>query len=266
MPAADEATGSPSSGLPLVDMHCHLDFAGNSLELIQALGQGGGALSATVDPRDYQRLSAEWPGPSSMHVRLGLGMHPWWIDGGSCGPDELALFEELAARTRFISEIGLDFSERRCASQDLQCQALVRMCGAVQAGSHISLHAVKSSQACLDILQETGRLDDCTCVFHWFSGSSDELARAVAAGCLFSINPHMLATKRGRAYARAIPRDRLLLETDAPSEPVAFLDARTYGEQLRNTALRLAFLRGEDAVQLAESMAQRSMLLLDLLD
>ena len=33
------------------------------------------------------------------------------------------------------------------------------------------------------------------------------------------MNERMLATKRGREYARQIPLDRLLLETDAPAEP-----------------------------------------------
>ena len=38
-------------------------------------------------------------------------------------------------------------------------------------------------------------------------------------GCLFSVNEFMLATRRGRAYARQIPTGQLLLETDLPAEP-----------------------------------------------
>ena len=75
----------------------------------------------------------------------------------------------------------------------------------------------------LDILKATGCLSrrpggatHCACILHWFSGDGDELHRAVRAGCYFSVGPRMVATKRGREYAKQIPLDRLLLETDDP--------------------------------------------------
>ena len=55
-------------------------------------------------------------------------------------------------------------------------------------------------------------------IFHWFSGSSAQLKRARDLGCFFSVNAFMLQTKRGREYAKAIPLDRLLIETDLPEE------------------------------------------------
>ena len=74
------------------------------------------------------------------------------------------------------------------------------------------------------------------CIFHWFTGTSDELARARQRGCHFSINEHMLKTKRGREYARQIPLERLLLETDAPSG----LDAPYSAEALERSLIAAA--------------------------
>ena len=54
------------------------------------------------------------------------------------------------------------------------------------------------------------------CIFHWFTGTAAERRRAIEAGAWFSINPRMLKTKSGRETIKAIPADRLLLETDAP--------------------------------------------------
>ena len=70
----------------------------------------------------------------------------------------------------------------------------------------------------MDILEEYELLEDNTIIFHWFSGSSAQLKRARELGCFFSVNAFMLQTKRGREYAKAIPLDRLLIETDLPEE------------------------------------------------
>ena len=61
----------------------------------------------------------------------------------------------------------------------------------------------------------------------------------------FSVGPHMLASKRGRAYAQAIPRDRLLLETDATyMAPVPCRGKRCDSGMIDHTAARIAQVRG----------------------
>ncbi len=240
-------------------------------------------------------------------VRVGLGIHPWWVADGACGPDEVALFERLAPGAALISEVGLDFQPRREATRAVQTEAFTRVCraaakplGAADAGdrSHLSeregstlaghsvpegssahagradepaaacaaaertvakrvmsIHSSKAAAAALDILEQTGCLDACTCVFHWFSGSQDELSRAIDAGCLFSVNERMLKTKRGRAYARAIPESRLLLETDTPPKRVVRFSPEAHISQLERTVGLLAEARGADAAALAERIA-----------
>ncbi|MBC2681010.1 hypothetical protein GSS87_01000 [Corynebacterium sp. 4HC-13] len=85
----------------------------------------------------------------------------------------------------------------------------------------LSIHAVRASSAVIDILEELhiGRYNVAP-IIHWFSGTSDELTRFIALGGYISVNHRMLATKRGRAYARQIPVERLLIETDLPESPV----------------------------------------------
>jgi len=53
-------------------------------------------------------------------------------------------------------------------------------------------------------------------ILHWFSGSIKVAARAWTLGCYFSINPRMLEHDAGLKLVKAIPVERLLLETDAP--------------------------------------------------
>ena len=68
----------------------------------------------------------------------------------------------------------------------------------------------------------------------------------------------MLSSKRGRAYAKAIPENRLLLETDAPyvSDPelhtplIDFYFSQAE-EELRRTLACLTDIRGADLAHLA---------------
>jgi TatD DNase family protein len=53
-------------------------------------------------------------------------------------------------------------------------------------------------------------------VLHWFTGSAAELRRAIDLGCFFSVNHAMLSGDKRRALVEAIPRDRILTETDGP--------------------------------------------------
>lgn len=202
-----------------------------------------------VDPRGF--AAANKRASCSSNIIAGVGLHPWWIADGRCGAAEVDLLCELATRERFISEVGLDFSSRFAGTEEIQTQAFERLCQTLSrrplAGRVLSIHAVRAAGATLDILESNGLLKDTpnspTIIFHWFSGTSDELVNARHTGCFFSINERMLATKRGREYARQIPLDRLLLETDAPAEPQTDASAQQLADSLIRTSEIIAALK-----------------------
>lgn len=260
--AEGRAEGNVSERNPslrLFDLHCHLDFAENARELATGLAQRGiGALSVTVTPAGYVRAAALFAPCANVHTALGL--HPWWVADGRCTEDDVAQFEQLAKDARFVGEVGLDFAPAHAASHDVQLAAFERVAHACAEGGGkvLSLHAVRSADTVMDVLERTGCTESCVCALHWFSGTSDELQRATKLGFLFSVNPRMLATKRGRAYVRAIPADRLLLETDLPPESAARYDAADVETPLRATLAELAALRAEDPEALGARIALTS--------
>ena len=173
-------------------------------------------LAVTVTPEEFLQLRPRLAGIES--VRLAVGLHPWWVRDAT-DADTLC---ELVGRARFVGEIGLDASPRRASNWDAQLAAFERVCAACASTSVppapkvLSIHAVRAATAALDVLERTGASERCRCVLHWFAGSSDELWRAVRLGCRFSLGERSLATRRGREYARILPADRLLTETDLP--------------------------------------------------
>ena len=256
----------------MLDAHCHLDFM--SMHEAQAAARGAherglSCLSCTVEPRGYTKthdLLVSCPG-----VVVGLGLHPWWLSDGSCTDSDVDLLVELVSSSAFVGEVGLDFSRRHEHARERQLEAFCRMAETV-AERHLphrvlSIHAVRSAGAALDVLERYSLAGKAappglSCIFHWFSGTSDELARARRAGCFFSVNEHMLATKRGREYARIIPEDRLLLETDAPPQLDAPWNAQDLEASLARTLDAVAAIRNVDSHDLGAHIAQTSLSLL----
>lgn len=255
----------------LFDAHCHLDFMAHPDAVAdEATALGLGLFDCGVDPRDF--ASAHGRARRLPTVIKGVGLHPWWLADGRCGPAEVNLLCEVADQERYIGEVGLDFSARFAGSEPLQIQAFDQLCKALVqhplAGRVISIHAVRSAGTVLDVLESHGLLiqnpDSPVIIFHWFSGTSDELLRARNAGCYFSVNERMLASKRGREYARQIPLDRLLLETDAPAEPNTETSAQLLIRSLTRTSERIASLKKCDIKRIESAVLANARSVFDL--
>jgi TatD DNase family protein len=87
----------------------------------------------------------------------------------------------------------------------------------------MSVHARRAESAVLDLLEEfrVGPV-----VFHWYSGSLNQLDRLLKLGHACSVNVAMLRTERGKAILNRLPPERVLTETDGPfvrlsGEPIA---------------------------------------------
>lgn len=236
----------------------------------EATALGLGLFDCGVNPHDFSAANeraCRQPG-----IIAGVGLHPWWLADGHCGFVEVNLLCEVAAQERYIGEVGLDFSTRFAGSEPLQIQALDRLCDVLVqhplTGRVISIHAVRSAGAVLDVLESHGLLtpnsDSPAIIFHWFSGTSDELARARNAGCYFSVNERMLTSKRGREYARQISPDRLLLETDAPAESNTETSAQSLIRSLTRTLERIATLKNCDVQHIESAVLANARSVFDL--
>ena len=255
-----------------VDMHCHLDRMSNADEVARdAAARGIAIFDTPVTPADT--LAAQERLGAHTNVRVGAGLHPWWLADGRCGAADADLTAELAGELAYIGEVGLDFGRRGGNTQELQIAAFEGICRAI--AKHplphrvISIHAIHAATTALDILERTGVAGadahpGTSVIFHWFSGSSEEFARARRLGCYFSVSEHMLKSKRGREYARQLPEGKLLLETDAPPGLDAPYSAEALERSLMVTVERLARIREANPADIARLTTENALGLLGL--
>ena len=238
------------------DAHVHLDFMANAEQVASDAYSADIALFAnTVTPDGWAAARARFIDFENVHV--GWGMHPWWVDDASA-----STLPSIPEDVRFVGEVGLDFSRRHEETRDAQIevfQTIANAC-AEQGGKIISIHSVHAARETLDILESCGALESCTCLLHWYTGPSDQMKRAIVAGCYFSVGPRMVATAKGREYVKAIPDKQILLETDAPPEqgvPYSFAELRF---ELESVAASIAAIKGEGVL---DTIAETSKALLN---
>lgn len=192
-------------------MHCHIDLYKNYQEVVSLIQNSGMyCLCVTTAPSAYLETKRRI---ESKNIRVGLGIHPEVVGERS---NELPILLDHLPGCRYVGEIGLDGSRRFRSTLDEQKRIVTAILSESRkyGPKMFSLHSRASAGSLLDIL---GAYPDIgPFVLHWFSGSKSELRRAIDLGCWFSVGPAMLLSKSGQDIAAALPKNRLLTETDGP--------------------------------------------------
>lgn len=196
----------------IIDMHCHLDLYPNPFVVArQCKSHGLYVLSVTTTPKAWHttsRLTSDNP-----RIRTALGFHPQLAHERY---KELELFDALLPDAKYVGEIGLDGGKDFKKHWDIQLKIFRHILRSLEdaGGRVMSIHSRASADAVLSELDEHPGAG--LSILHWFSGNKTELRKAVDQGCWFSVNPVMLATKRGQELVALVPKNRILPETDGP--------------------------------------------------
>ncbi|MEV4688936.1 TatD family hydrolase [Microbacterium sp. LWH3-1.2] len=212
--------------VPVYDNHAHLeieDGAGLSLdEQLERAGEVGviGVVQAGGDI-DSSRWSA-WAAASHPRVLAAVAIHPNEAPAYQAAgrlPEAIAVIDELAAqpRVRAIGETGLDFFRTDEDGRPAQFESFeAHIALAKKHGIAMQIHDRDAHDAVLDTLERVGAPD--RTVFHCFSGDADMARIAGARGYYLSFagNVTFNNAQNLRDALAVIPRDRILVETDAP--------------------------------------------------
>ena len=148
----------------------------------------------------------------SRYVRAALGLHPELVAERA---DELPLFLAALPRTRYVGEIGLDYTTADQSIRRAQRRILTEILMACDAAGDKIL-TVHSRRAADDVVDSFGASFGSTYILHWYSGGRRTLRRALANGAYVSVNLAMLRSDRGQAIVAEVPRERVLVESDGP--------------------------------------------------
>lgn len=205
----------------LTDSHCHLDFPDFEGELPLVLDRAAAAgvhrmvtICTRLRHAPRVRALAEAHAP----VFWAMGTHPM-----SAAEEPLASVDELLANAAHpkcvgIGESGLDY-HYTADSKAVQQQSLrIHIEAARVTGLPLIIHARDADDDMARILTEEHRAGAYTCVMHCFSSSAALARAALDLDFYLSVSGIAAFPKSSelRDIFAAAPRDRLLVETDAP--------------------------------------------------
>ena len=220
----------PASPEPLpvavYDNHCHLEIEdGDGMSLDEQLLRAGevgvtGVVQAGGDI-ESSRWSA-WAAASHPRVLAAVAIHPneapVYAAQGMLD-EAIAVIDELAAqpRVRAIGETGLDFFRTEGEGLPAQFESFeAHIALAKKHGIAMQIHDRDAHEAVLETLERVGAPE--RTVFHCFSGDADMARIAADRGYWLSFagNVTFKNAQNLRDALAVTPRERILVETDAP--------------------------------------------------
>ncbi len=251
----------------LFDSHCHLTderLIEDADEVVARAHEGGVTRMVTIgaEPEgwdDVVALAARLAG-----VWAAIGVHPHVADLTDDAVLERA--EELAAREEVVAigETGLDYYYEN-APRDAQRRSFLRHIElAGRLGLPVIVHSRSADADTAAVLRDVGR--SVRGVLHCFDGGRDLLDAGLDAGWYISFSGLVtFKNYEGAELVRAVPADRLLIETDSPYlAPVPKRGRRNEPALVRHVAEGVARLRGESFEEIAAVTASNASCFYDL--
>ncbi len=244
----------------LVDSHCHLDFPDFEDELEEVIAHAkaagvGAMVTIGTEIARFDRVLAIASAHDTIYCTVGTHPHEAGADGEKdTGPEQLAA---LAADDKVIGigETGLDYHYDNAprAAQKKSFRAHIQ--AARETGLALIVHSRDADDDTIEILGDEFEKGAFGAVMHCFSAGRGLADAAVELGFYISFSGIVTFKNADavREIARAVPADRLLVETDAPYlAPVPKRGKRNEPAYLTHTAAFLAQLRGMTPDALAE--------------
>ena len=252
----------------IIDTHCHLDAAEFDADREQALNEAiASGVSAIVIPAvtpdnfaHVAALSQQYP-----QCCYALGMHPMYVDNIS--PSDVARLSALVSETMAqenklvaIGEIGLDFYVTKQNKETQEYFFSEQLNIAQVHDLPVILHV---RGAIDDVLKHLRRTKVKGGIAHAFNGSMHQAEAFIELGFKLGFGGAMTYSRalKIRDLAKNLPLEAIVLETDAPDMPPAWLEkkARNSPKELILIATTLADLRGIHVTQIIEITRKNSL-------
>jgi TatD DNase family protein len=251
----------------MIDTHCHIQteqFEADRDDVI-AKAEAAGVTHFIVPAIDKASFPATIEIASSReNIYCGLGIHPhsameWNHDIREQIADAIDKNPKVVA----VGEIGLDYFYDFCP-KDQQVKAFREQIQlAIEKKKPIIIHTRDSIDETLNIIDEYYSKVDSGSLFgqfHCFSGTSEQMKRAVSLGFCVSYTGNITFKNTTLTeVVRQTPDDRILIETDSPYlAPVPYRGKRNSPEFLGLIAQRIADIKQKDLQEIMTLTTQNA--------
>lgn len=246
----------------LVDSHCHLDhpdFAGEVEAVVERARRAGVTTLLTIGTTLSGFPAVLAIAERHAGVFCTVGVHPHEAATETGVSVERLLAYSAHPKVVGIGECGLDYYYNR-SPQDVQVAMFrTHVAAARESGLPLVVHTRDADDEMAAILGDEHRKGAFSGVLHCFSSGPALAETAVGLGFRISFSG-ILSFKKSdalRAIARRLPRESLLIETDAPYlAPVPMRGRRNEPGFVGHTLRALADCRGEEETTLAASTSE----------
>lgn len=250
-----------------IDSHCHLSFPELSAQLPELLAamsaaQVAQAICICTTMEEFPQVRAL----AAAHEQLWatVGVHPDNEDVHEPSLEEL-LDGARDPKVVAIGETGLDYYRlkgRSVADMEWQRERFrTHIRAAQRCDKPLVVHTRSASEDTLRLLREENAGGDRVGVFHCFTETAEVARAAVDLGFHISFSG-ILTFKNAadlREVAKALPLDRILIETDSPYlAPVPYRGKLNQPAYVPHVAAQIAELRGLSLEAVAEATTANS--------
>lgn len=183
---------------PMLDTHAHI---APDVTPAQVTALGNAHVFAVTRSIAEARLVAR---RKDANLTWGLGVHPGKPDALAAYTDDT--FRRALDYFTLVGEVGMDRRGDRTRQRAVFDSILTTCAGR---SVLISIHSTGRTKDVLEALTEQPHPG---AILHWFNGTPNEIDKAAALGCYFSVNAAMAPETIAH-----MPVERLLTETDFPS-------------------------------------------------
>jgi len=250
----------------LIDTHCHLDAAefGSDQNRLLRSAQAVGVtriVIPSVERNNFaivRQLSEQYPACSPAY-----GIHPMYV--AQAHEDDLLVLRDYLRDGRPVAagEIGLDFYIEHYDQAQQEYFFVEQLKLAREFDLPVLLHIRRAQDTVLKHLRQISVRGG---IAHAFSGSRQQADEFIKLGFRLGFGGAMTYPRatRLRGLAATLPLSGIVLETDAPDMPPAFIERGSPNkpEYLQRIAETLAELRGISGGEIAQATTENALAVL----
>lgn len=205
----------------LLDSHNHLQSArfgksaGDLIAEMKAAGISGCVVNGTreSDWEAVRNIAREFPD----FVRPAYGVHPWFADTAEQGWEKRLKRFLIDNPLASVGEIGID-GWVDSPALGVQLEVFSKQVAiAVELDRVMTVHCLKAWDELFQMMDQVDAWPE-KFLMHSFGGSIEVAERLLKRGAWFSFSGYFLQTRKRKVLEvfKRLPKDRILLETDAP--------------------------------------------------